>query len=144
MALTGDNLKQTIDSTEDVKENLETTVADAKEGKIQVGAVVRLVVLIVAWINQIAVTVGGYSVPNLSDSEVYLIATAITIVATIVAYWHNNSWTLNAKTADAILEALESSGITADAVISAVCDVIDSRSKKDKESKETTTDNKDK
>lgn len=126
MAVTSDNFRKTAETTQAVKEKLESTVSQAKEGKLQIGAVIRLVALIITWINQIAVTFGGYSIPYVSDSVIYLISTTITIIATAVVYWMNNSWTVNAKTADAILEALDSSDITADDVVDAVCDVIDS------------------
>jgi SPP1 family holin len=126
MAVTSDNFRKTAETTQAVKEKLASTVSQAKEGKLQIGAVIRLVALIITWINQIAVTFGGYSIPYVSDSVIYLISTTITIIATAVVYWMNNSWTVNAKTADAILEALDSSDITADDVVDAVCDVIDS------------------
>jgi SPP1 family holin len=139
MASTSDNIKTTVKSSTELKQELETAVSDAKDGKIQVGAVVRLIVLVIAWINQVAVTIGGYSIPDVADSVVYLIATTITIAVTLYAYWKNNSWSLNAKTADAIYDVLSSSGITVDEVANAVGDIVDSQKKKTATKKTTTS-----
>lgn len=130
MGETSTNLKETINDTVELKTELETAVSDAKDGKVQVGAVVRLIVLVIAWLNQLAVTFGGYSIPAVSESAVYLIATAITIIATLYVYWMNNSWSLNAKTADAILKLLENSGITVDEVVNAIGDIVDKQNEK--------------
>ena len=123
--MNSENLKGTISSAAELKEELQTSIADAKQGKLQVGAVVRLIVMAIAWINQVAATFGAYDVPKISDSTVYVIATVITIVVTLYGYWKNNSWTLNAKTADAVLGVLRESGITTDELVDAVSDIID-------------------
>lgn len=122
---TAQNLKETIESAQEVKENLNTAIEAVKGGKLQVGAVVRLIVLLIAWINQIAVTFGLYSVPDLSPSVIYIIATIITIIATVYSYWKNNSWTSNAKTADVILNLMKTTGITTDDICDAVGTIID-------------------
>ena len=56
MANTAQNLKDAITSTQEVKDNLNAAVAAVNDGKLQVGAVVRLIVLVIAWFNQVAVT----------------------------------------------------------------------------------------
>uniref|UniRef100_UPI0032203EDA hypothetical protein n=1 Tax=Turicimonas muris TaxID=1796652 RepID=UPI0032203EDA len=61
---TAQNLKDSIASTQEVKANLGSAVTAAKEGKIQVGAVIRLIALIIAWLNQLAVTFGTYTIPT--------------------------------------------------------------------------------
>ena len=125
MANTAQNLKDAITSTQEVKDNLNAAVAAVNDGKLQVGAVVRLIFLVIAWFNQVAVTFGTYSVPNLSPSVIYIIATVITIVATLYSYWKNNSWTSNAKTADVILNLMKTTGITTDEICDAVGSIID-------------------
>ena len=120
-----EGLMETISSAEEIKDELQTSVSDAKQGKLKVGAVVRLIVLIIAWINQVAAAFGSYEVPNVSPSVVYIIATVITISVTLYSYWKNNSWSLNAKTADAILEVLRETGITSDEVVGAIGTLVD-------------------
>lgn len=128
-----DELKTTIDTTKDIKEGLVASIADAKQGKLKVGAVVRLIVLAIAWINQIATTFGTYSVPNVSPEVVYIIATVITVAVTLYSYWKNNSWSMNAKTADAVLDVLRETGITTDELADAVGGLLESKSVTKKE-----------
>lgn len=97
------------------------------------GAVIRLIALIIAWLNQLAVTFGTYTIPTLGESTVYLIATGITIAITLYSYWKNNSWTANAKTADAVFDLLKNAGISMDDVCNAIGSVVDSRNDKKNE-----------
>lgn len=119
------DLKNIVQSTSEVSDVFKTTISDAKQGRAQVGAIVRLLVLVIAWLNQIAVTFGGYTVPHVSEDVIYLIATAITIAVSVYAYWKNNSWTSNAKTADAVLNVLKNTGITIDDLAEAVGGLLD-------------------
>lgn len=121
----GNDLKNIVQSTSEVSDVFKTTISEAKQGRAQVGAIVRLLVLIIAWLNQIAVTFGGYTVPHVSESVIYLIATAITIAVSVYAYWKNNSWTINAKTADAVLDVLKNTGITIDDLAEVVGGLLD-------------------
>lgn len=121
----GDNLKGIVQSTSEVSDVFKATISEAKQGRAQVGAIVRLLVLIIAWLNQVAVTFGGYTVPHVSEDVIYLIATAITIGISVYAYWKNNSWTPNAKTADAVLAVLKDTGITIDDLAEAVGGLLD-------------------
>ena len=121
---TRNNLRQSMNSTNDVIEALKTTIDDSKDGKVNNSTIIRLVVLVIAWINQIAVTFGCYEVPNISQDAIYLIATTITIAITVVSYWKNNSWTSNAKTADAILDLITNSGITSEDISEALINLI--------------------
>ena len=118
------NLTNSINSTTEVVDAIKLAASNAQNGKVEIGAVVRLVALVIAWLNQLAVTFDIYSVPYVSDSVIYLIATGITIAITVVSYWKNNSWTANAKTADVVLSALKDTGLTSDALIDAIVDVI--------------------
>lgn len=124
-----------VGTTEDVVNNLKTTVENANNGKLQVGAVVRLVLLVIAWLNQIAVIFGFYEIPAVPEAVTYLIAIAITVAITVISYWKNNSWTTNAKTADAIFDLLKNTGITSDAVVDAVVGAIEIASKANKNKK---------
>ena len=121
------NLRETINSTNEVVDALKSTVADAKDGKVKLGVIVRLVLLVIAWVNQIAVIYECYNLPNISEDVVYLIATTITVTITVIVYWKNNSWTINAKTADAILDLLRDSGISSDDIIDAIVNIVDTK-----------------
>lgn len=127
----GEDLKNIVQSTSEVSDVFKATISDAKQGKAQVGAIVRLLVLFIAWLNQIAVTFGGYTVPHVSEEVIYLIATAVTIAVSVYAYWRNNSWTTNAKTADAVLAVLKETGITVDDLAAAVGSLMDNAQAKE-------------
>lgn len=73
-------------------------------------AIVRLVVLIIALINQ-TLTLAGYNPLPFSDEQVY---EGVSVVATVAialwAWWKNNSVTKEAQEADAILNELKTKG----------------------------------
>lgn len=64
------------------------------------GSIIRTVILVVALINQLLVSF-GYSPLPFEDEEIELgLSTAFTIVASLVAWWKNNSLTRKARQAD--------------------------------------------
>ncbi len=126
-----DNLKETVATASELKEMIQTASADAKAGKLQVGAVVRLIALVIVWVNQLAATFGTYSVPNISPQAIYLISTVITIVVSLYGYWKNNSWTNGAKVADIVLDVIKDSGISTDEVVGAIGTLVDSHYNKE-------------
>jgi SPP1 family holin len=68
--------------------------------------VIRTIVLVVALINQSLVMAGLHPLP-FNDAQVENGFTIIfTVVASLVAWWKNNSFTKNAKQADAYLKEL--------------------------------------
>lgn len=74
--------------------------------KISAGTVARTVILIVALANQI-LTVSGHSVIPIADEVINdFVSLAFTIVASLAAWWKNNSFTANAITADEYLQKL--------------------------------------
>lgn len=74
--------------------------------KISAGTVARTVILIVALANQI-LAVSGHSVIPINDEVINdFVSLAFTIVASLVAWWKNNSFTVNAITADEYLTEL--------------------------------------
>lgn len=69
-------------------------------------AIIRLIVLSIALLNQILVTMGWHPLP-FSDEDIYEALTAgFTIGAAVVAWWKNNNVTDNAKQAQLYLEKL--------------------------------------
>ncbi len=75
--------------------------------KVTSGTIARTAVLIFALINQL-LTMAGYNPLPFSDSAVYeLVTNVFTVVAALVAWWKNNSFTQNAMSADEYLKELK-------------------------------------
>lgn len=76
--------------------------------KVSAGTIARTIVLALALINQILTTF-GYNVIDISDETVNtFISTIFTIVAALIAFWKNNSFTKEALEADELLKDLKS------------------------------------
>ncbi len=72
--------------------------------KISTGTIARTVVLGLALANQV-LSATGHNVINISDEDVNtLISTGFTIVAAIIAWWKNNSFTKAARLGDAVMK----------------------------------------
>lgn len=81
---------------------------------IETGTIVRTVVLIIALINMVLTSFGKNPLP-FSDDEVYSgVSAVVTVVAALVAWWKNNSFTLKAIEADDILKIKKAEGNTED------------------------------
>lgn len=77
---------------------------------VKTETIVRTVILIVALINQ-ALTVAGKSLLPITDDQITEVITlAITIGASLWAWWKNNSFTQPAIKADEILKDLKREG----------------------------------
>lgn len=71
---------------------------------ISAGTIARTAVLILALVNQV-LDATGHNVINISDEDVNtLITTGFTIVAALVAWWKNNSFTKAARIGDAVMK----------------------------------------
>lgn len=69
--------------------------------------IIRTVILVVALINQ-GLTVAGVSLLPISDEQITeLLSLALTIGASLWAWWKNNSFTADAIEADAYLKNLK-------------------------------------
>ena len=68
--------------------------------------IIRTVVLAIALINQVLTMLGLNILPISDDQISELISTAITIGASVWAWWKNNSFTKNAIEADKVLDEL--------------------------------------
>ena len=74
---------------------------------ISTDAIIRTVVLVVALVNQVLTATGKNPLP-FSDDVIYEAVTlAITIGASVWAWWKNNSFTANAIEADRYLKDLK-------------------------------------
>lgn len=74
--------------------------------KIEVGTIIRTVLLVVALVNQV-LTLTGHSVLPVSDEQLTeLISTIFTVVTALIAWWKNNSFTSKAIAADEYKKSL--------------------------------------
>lgn len=81
---------------------------------IETGTIIRTVVLVIALINM-ALTAFGKNPLPFSDDEVYSgVSALITVIASLVAWWKNNSFTTHAVEADDILKIKKAEGNTED------------------------------
>lgn len=74
--------------------------------KIKTETIIRTVVLALALVNQILEATGHSVIPISNDQVSELITLAITIGASVWAWWKNNSFTRNAIQADEVLSEL--------------------------------------
>lgn len=68
------------------------------------GTIIRTVIFALALINQILAMCGVSPIPVNDDTVTNLISTVWTVVAGIIAWWKNNSFTKEAIEADEILK----------------------------------------
>lgn len=68
--------------------------------KVQPDTIIRTIVLIVALVNQILTSTGHSPIPVDDNQLTELITLAFTIVASVWAWWKNNSFTSAAIRAD--------------------------------------------
>lgn len=80
-----------------------------KNTKITSGTIIRTIVLIVALINQILTSTGRSIIPITDEQIDSVVSIIFTIVASIVAWWKNNSFTKAAIEADNTMKNLKSS-----------------------------------
>lgn len=87
------------------------------DNKINVNSVARLVLMVIALINNVIVMFGGYTIPQLPEDVTYIVASGLSIVMTLIVYWKNNSWTGPAKLGDSVIKAIKSSEVSLDDLI---------------------------
>ena len=77
------------------------------ENKITKETIIRTIVLVVALVNQI-LTMTGHSMLPFTDAFISeFVSTIITVIAALVAWWKNNSFTKPAIEADQVMRALK-------------------------------------
>ena len=78
--------------------------------KISVGTIVRTLILALALINQI-LSASGHAVIPIEDATIETLVTAgATVIASLIAWWKNNSFTHEAIEADGYLADLRGRG----------------------------------
>jgi SPP1 family holin len=82
---------------------------NSENTQITSGTIVRTIVLVVALVNQI-LTSTGHSIIPISDEQIdSIVSILFTVIASIVAWWKNNSFTAAAIEADKTMKELKSS-----------------------------------
>lgn len=77
---------------------------------VSLGTIVRTIVLIITLINTVLTGIGKNPLP-FSDEQVYtIVSNAATVVASLWAWWKNNSFTKNAIAADEYMKELKNEG----------------------------------
>lgn len=79
--------------------------------KITKGTLIRTVVLLFALVNQILAICGVSPIPIDDDTATNVISTLWTAIASVVAWWKNNSFTQDAISADTYLTELKEQDI---------------------------------
>jgi SPP1 family holin len=78
--------------------------------KIKSDTIARTIILVVALLNQIAAVTGKLPI-QIDESAVYQSVTlAVTLAASVIAWWKNNSFTAPAISADEQLKKLKEKG----------------------------------
>lgn len=78
-----------------------------KNLNISAGTIARTLVLIFALINQILTYTGKNPLPFSEDEAYSAITSALTVTASIMAWWKNNSFTAEAIQADEVMRKLK-------------------------------------
>lgn len=78
--------------------------------KVKSGTIVRTVILLLTFVNQLLSITGHKMIPISDDQINVLISTAITIGASVWAWWKNNSFTKTAIMSDAIAKKAKELG----------------------------------
>lgn len=77
--------------------------------KITLGTIIRTVLLLLAVVNQVLAIVGKEALPVYESDVTQLITLAVTIAASIAAWWKNNSFTKAALAGDKVKETIKES-----------------------------------
>lgn len=77
---------------------------------ISVGTIVRTLILALALVNQILTASGHAIIPIDDETITTLISTGATVIASLIAWWKNNSFTQEAIEADGYLADLRGRG----------------------------------
>lgn len=76
--------------------------------KIKTDTIIRTIILALALINQILTTTGHSIIPISDEQVTEIITLAVTVGASLWAWWKNNSFTKHAIAADDYLKELRS------------------------------------
>ena len=75
--------------------------------KVSTGTITRTVILALALINQVLTMAGHSPIPIEDEAVTELIATSATVIAAVLAWWRNNSFTHAALRGDEVMKSLK-------------------------------------
>ena len=78
---------------------------DRMNYKISAGTIGRTLCLVLALVNQILTSTGHAVIPIDDETIVQLVSLCFTVGTSLVAWWKNNSFSISARKADAIMKA---------------------------------------
>lgn len=78
--------------------------------------IIRTLVLALALINQLLVATGMSPLPIEDEQVETLVSTAVTVVASLWAYWKNNSVSEAAKAGDVVMKSVKTGNLTVEEV----------------------------
>lgn len=88
---------------------LDVPEIDSKKADVAIGTILRLLFLIVAYVNQACDVLGAYDSFLTEDTKglVTVVSLIATAVASVAAYWFNNSWTPEATVIDKVFATMK-------------------------------------
>lgn len=88
---------------------LEVPNVDSKKVEVKIGTILRLLFLLAAWVNQACDVLGAYDafIPSEYRTLVTVLSLIATGVASVAAYWFNNSWSAEATVVDKLLATIK-------------------------------------
>ena len=87
-----------------------------KNPKVKIGAIARIIALVVVLANQCLVLFGREALPFTGEFAYQVVTYALTVVVVAVNAWYNNDITPLARTAGEFFDALKDGKITAEEV----------------------------
>lgn len=88
---------------------LDVPEIDSKKADVAIGTILRLLFLIAAYVNQACDVLGAYDSFLTEDTKglVTVVSLIATAVASVAAYWFNNSWTPEATVIDKVFATMK-------------------------------------
>lgn len=82
----------------------------SKNTQITAGTIARTLILALALVNQLLSVTGHAVLPIENEDVETLVSTAWTVIAAVIAWWSNNSFTMVARKADNYKKELKQGG----------------------------------
>ena len=87
-----------------------------KNLKVKAGTIARIVALIVALINQFLVLFGQAALPFTSELVYQIASYAVTVIVVVANAWYNNDFTVLARVAGSLFDAMKDGKVTPEEV----------------------------
>ena len=111
---------------------LEVPNVDSKKAEVKIGTILRMLFLVAAYVNQACDVLGAYDafIPDEYRSVVTVASLIATGVASVCAYWFNNSWSAEATVADKLLATIKHGSTYCPEIVDAVNNTVSEFNKK--------------